>query len=325
MTTSTNNWVAPKNIRIPDFIICGAMKSGTTTLHYMLNQHPNIYIPNNEIFFFDMDDLFQHPAFNYFDGRNWITQRLDKDPERFWKWYTSHFDSAAKDQIIGEDSTTYLASVMAAERIQLQHKKIKTIIMLRHPTDRAYSQYWHLLRTGRAIYTFEDTIKYDPWCILQRSLYLDQLRNFLNHIPEEQVKVVIFEEFLQNTAGLLRDICEYIGADYDLLPKDALNAHQNPARIPKFPNLQILKNRLFREGGNVHYRPFLSEKHSMTQQKQRIPELVNKIHRKINPFVDRKPPKINTSTKQFLHAYFKKELAGINDLLGKDVMSLWFD
>ena len=69
----------------------------------------------------------------------------------------------------------------------------------------------------------------------------------------------------------------------------------------------------------------LPEKPSIKQQKKYIPELVNKIHRKINPLIDRKPPKINTSTKQFLYAYFKKELAGINDLLGRDVMSLWFD
>lgn len=325
MTTSKNNWIAPEYIRIPDFIICGAMKSGTSTLHCILNQHPNIYLPNNEIFFFDMDNLFQHPDFNYFDRKNWVTQRLDENPEKFWEWYTSHFDSATKEQIIGEDSTTYLASAIAAQRIQLQHKKIKTIIMLRHPTDRAYSQYWHLLRTGRAVFTFEDTIKYDPWCILQRSLYVDQLRNFLKHIPKEQIKVIIFEEFLQDTAGLVREICEYIGVDYDLLPKDTLNTHQNPARIPKFQNLQILKNKLFRESGNIHYRSYLPVRHPMTQPKQRISVLLSKIHRKINPLIDQKPPKINSSTKKFLDSYFKKELAGINDLLGKDVISLWFD
>lgn len=55
-----NEWVAPENVRLPDFIICGAMKCGTSTVHSLLNQHPYVYIPDPEINFFDIDDIFQH-------------------------------------------------------------------------------------------------------------------------------------------------------------------------------------------------------------------------------------------------------------------------
>ncbi len=51
MNASRNNWISPKDVRVPDFIICGTMKSGTSTLHYILNQHPHVYIPDGELHF----------------------------------------------------------------------------------------------------------------------------------------------------------------------------------------------------------------------------------------------------------------------------------
>ncbi len=326
MSISMNNWILPEELRIPDFIICGAMKSGTSTLHYILNQHPHIYIPDNEIFFFNIDDLFQHSDFNYFDGGNWHTQELDDDPVKFWKWYSSHFDSADANQTIGEDSTTYIASEIAAKRIRVQNKLIKLIIILRHPTVRAYSEYLHMVRTGRAIYNFENTIRYTPYSILYRSLYFDQLKRFFKHVSKKQVKVVIFEQFLVKKYDLLREICVHIGVDYDLFPKDSMDAHKNKALIPKYPGIQILKNRYFREVGNLHYYSNLPVKPtSSNKRKAIILRLINKAHSILNPLTDVKPPKMKDSTKQFIDDFFKRELTGINELLGKDVLSIWFD
>lgn len=323
-----NDWIAPENFKIPDFIICGAMKAGTTTLHHILNEHPHIHIPNNELHFFDIDNVFQHPDFNYFDGRDWIIQQLTNDPMLFWRWYSSHFDGAANNQIIGEDSTTYLASEAAAKRIQLQKKKIKLIIMLRHPTGRAYSQYLHMIRTGRAMYSFEDTIRFNPYSILHRSLYYDQLKNFFYHIPKKHIKVVIFEEFLMNKQNSLREICAHIGVDADLIPKELVDTHKNKALIPKYPAIHRLKNRFFREAGNLDYYshlPVKPEFASRGKMKVNMLKLINKIHRRLNPLIEINSQKMKPSTKRFLDDFFKEKLEGINDLLEKDVMSIWFD
>src|SRR5262245_3229839 len=96
--------------RFPDFIIAGAMKSGTTSLHQILASDPRIYIPDEEIFFFDMDDLVQHPAFFYPTPDRWLTQSYQPDNPRTRAWYSGFFAPAREDQLIGEDSTTYLAS-----------------------------------------------------------------------------------------------------------------------------------------------------------------------------------------------------------------------
>ncbi len=79
----------------------------------------------------------------------------------------------------GEGSSIYLAS-----RIALQNKEIKLNFLLRNPTKRAYSQYYHMLRTGRSTHTFEDTLKYNPVSVLERSLYKDHLEPYYKNIPK---------------------------------------------------------------------------------------------------------------------------------------------
>jgi len=324
MSSTMSNWVLPDRLRTPDFIICGAMKSGTTTLHYILGQHPRVFIPDEEVNFFDIDNLFQHPDFNYFDGANWVSQRLDDDPERFWNWYAAHFERAGQDQLVGEDSTTYISSEIAAKRIAMQSKQLKLLIVLRHPTERAYSQYWHMLRTGRATYSFEDTLRYDPFSVLQRSLYLDQLKNFFRHVSPEQAMVVTFEEFMADKQGVLRSICGHIGLDYDQLPPEAATTHMNGSRVSRHPGFEAAKNRFFRAGGSVTYRSRLPVCPASASGHINFSRLINLAHRRINPLLRAKPPAMKPSTRRLLDDYFERELDGLNELLGRDVMSRWF-
>lgn len=324
MSCTMSHWILPERLRTPDFIIGGAMKSGTTTLHYILGQHPQVFIPDREVNFYDIDNLFQHPDFNYFDGANWVSQRLEDDPERFWNWYASHFEGAGKDQLVGEDSTTYLSSEIAARRIAMQNKQLKLIILLRHPTERAYSQYWHLVRTGRAIYSFEDTLRYDPFSVLQRSLYLDQLKKFFRHVAPERVKVVIFEEFMADKQGALREICGHIGIDYRQLPPAAVEAHKNGSLVPRHPGFEVAKNRFFRAGGSMSYQARLPMNPTLAGGHINLPRLVNFAHRRINPLVKAKPPAMKPSTHRLLDDYFERELDGLDELLGRPVLPIWF-
>lgn len=112
------NWVAPKDELLPDFIIGGAMKSGTSSLHQILDSHPDIFIPDRELHFFNMDCLIQHEGFHHYNESKdvWTAQTMHSDPDSMWNWYQSKFQG--KEGLVkGEDSTTYLASAIAAERI----------------------------------------------------------------------------------------------------------------------------------------------------------------------------------------------------------------
>lgn len=318
-------WRAPQDITLPDFIISGAMKSGTTTLHAILDQHPNVFIPNEELHFFDMDNIVQHPEFNAFEQGQWHTHNIFNSPNQYWQWYSDKFSAAHNSQLKGEDSTTYIASQSALQRIALQSKKTKLIIMLRHPTARAYSHYWHMVKAGRAMFSFENTLKYLPHSLLDRSAYLRQLKVVFNHMPREQVKVILFEDFISNKAESLKEVCDFLELDFNKLPKEALHLHENKARIPRFVTLHLLKARLFRNKGNDQYlNHFLNIGTKLNNKKNLITRAFDFTYRLINPLVVKKPEKINENTKQFLDDYFYKELQGIDELLSKNVLSKWF-
>ena len=172
----------------PDFIIAGAMKSGTSSLQYILNQHKGVFIPSSEIFFYDIDDIVQHPDFFVQTRNGWSLHSYDKEIDTYLAWYKAFFTKAKKGQLIGEKSSTYLASGKAPFRIVEFLPNVKLLFILRDPVARAYSHYWHDVSAGRAIYSFEKTIEYVPGHILRMSFYKEQIERFKNLIPNKNMK-----------------------------------------------------------------------------------------------------------------------------------------
>jgi len=324
-STQGHEWVAPENTRLPDFIICGAMKCGTSTVHALLNKHPHIYIPDSEINFFDMDDLFQHTDFYIHGDSHWSWPNIADAPQDYWNWYQRFFNDAPGNCLVGENSTCYLPSAKASYRISLQPKPIKAIICLRQPTRRAYSQYWHMLRTGRALFDFEDTIKFTPSYVLDRSMYLNQVREFVRHIPRERIFFFVLEEFLANKERVTKNLAKFLSLNHDDFPEGALDTHANRATIPRSIELQAFKNRMLRSFGNMHYEdrlPFSVK--TMEKRGSFFARFVNKLHGKVNPSKPRPTPKMDPATRRFLDKYFQRELQGLGDIVGIDLDQLWF-
>ena len=117
---------------LPDFIGIGASKCGTTWLHELLSQHPDVYMPTKrkEIDYFNFDENFEQGI----------------------EWYESFFpdaESAKQYKTIGEFTPRYLDnSGKCAQRIASMPSVEKLIIMVRNPIDRAYSQYCHSVKAG---------------------------------------------------------------------------------------------------------------------------------------------------------------------------------
>lgn len=324
---TNRKWISKQPEYVPDFIIGGAMKSGTTSLHAILDAHPNVSIEKEELGFFDIDDLMQHPDFNYFDSRSnkWTTQSMEEQPELLWEWYHSKFKALRKTaNVIGEDSTSYLSSHLAAERIGMQLKPIKLIFILRHPTQRAISNYLHKLKSGRAIYNLEDTLRFNPNSIIQRSLYKKQLEYYYKHLPFENIKVVLFEDFIADKEKCIKDLCAFLNIDFNAFDPSVFETHSNKTKIPKYIGLQIKRNRLLRKMGNYRYTNVLPVKIS---KKLTIPfwmRSIDKLHKIINPQKSTFTFEVNHDTRRFLNAFFKAEMQGIDDLVKKDVYLKWF-
>ncbi|MEK6238896.1 MAG: sulfotransferase, partial [Planctomycetales bacterium] len=313
--------------KVPDFIIGGAMKSGTSTLHHLLNEHPDVFVPEGEVSFFDVDDVEQHADYFVFHEDRWRYCDFQRRFDRMCRWYRSRFESAQPGQMIGEDSTGYLASDKASERIARCLPDAKLVFLLRDPASRSYSHYWHMLRTGREVHDFEDSLQLTPGNTLQRSRYRPQVERYLKCFPREQMMFVLFEEFIRDVPGVLSRVLDFLGLD-DRIDLDRIESHRNPGRLPRFPSAQRWSNWMFRRAAMKLYLErndwALQWEDCSPVRRGLMTQWGLKLHRLINPLTDRKPPPMKPATRSFLNDLFRRENAGLADLIGQDVEEFWF-
>ena len=142
--------------RLPDFIIPGAAKSGTTTLYRVLAGHPELYFPENrkEPFYFSFGG--EAPVY---EDRAFVNHLIWNTRE-----YLDLYRGAGDDQLAGDASTSYLYTHKEAIRNMRalygnQLREVKIIILLRNPVQRAYSHYTYLVRNGFETRSFEEAVK----------------------------------------------------------------------------------------------------------------------------------------------------------------------
>ena len=198
---------------LPNYVIVGAPKAGTTSLARWLMEHPDAYlVPEKELHFFN---------------NNW---------ERGLDWYRSRFAAGAGRKAIGEASPFYLADTFTHERMANAIPNARLIALLRNPVDRAYSHYWHwhdrmgekrtfaevveheLSSAGQPASTVWDEDNPAAYSYLAPGLYLGQLESLTRHFPREQVLVMLFEEITGESADSYRRACRHIGIDDSVVP-----------------------------------------------------------------------------------------------------------
>lgn len=203
---------------MPDFLIIGAPKAGTTSLYHYLCQHPQIFMsPNKEPHFHAFEGAkpnFQGPG----DGQAWLNTHSVVDLNA----YQHLFDGAAVGQKCGEASTMYLYLEESCDRIAQHNPATKLIAVLRHPLDRAYSHYSHLRREGRewesdisrALAKESERIEaqWSPaWHYRNVGKYHNQLQKYLKQFGPEQLRIYLYDDLLQKPHTVYREIFEFIG------------------------------------------------------------------------------------------------------------------
>ncbi len=181
-------------MRLPDFLIIGAAKSGTTSLYKYLSRHPQVYL-----------SAIKEPQFF----------AVDSQYERGIEWYSSLFNDARPDQICGEASTDYTKLPLyskTADRIARHLPNVKMIYIIRHPVERAYSHYVHLERGKKIELTFEDYIQQNSVC-LDTSCYIRQINRYLKIFPKESFLFLLMEDLIHNPDQTLGQVCKFIGVD----------------------------------------------------------------------------------------------------------------
>ena len=189
--------------RLPNFLIVGAAKCGTSSLHNYLNQHPEIFMPT----YTDEGLKVKEPRFLI---KEKVQKRL---PKGVWdlKTYKSLFEKALHQDAIGESTVLYLFFYQTAIKNIKYYlgNDVKIIIMLRNPIERAYSAYLFASRTTQESLSFREALKYNkarydknpnlsPMILYKElGLYYKMVRAYMKNF--KNVHCIIYDDFVANT------------------------------------------------------------------------------------------------------------------------------
>jgi len=194
----------------PDFLIIGTQKGGTNSLYNYLIQHPKVApASSKEIHYFD---------FNF-----------DKELD----WYQSQFADVAPDIITGEGSPYYLYHPLVAPRLYDLYPEVKLIILLRNPVERAISHYYWEVRIGCESLSLPEAIaaestrlagenekivndgtyysfNHQHYSYLARSIYVEQLLNWMKFFPREQFLILKSEDFFNSPPATMQKVEQFL-------------------------------------------------------------------------------------------------------------------
>lgn len=206
-----------KKLPGPDFLIIGAQKCGTNSLYYYLSQHPSIAAATQK-------------EVHYFD--------LNFDRELYW--YQSHFPEASPGILTGEASPYYIFHPLVAERVFDLYPQMKLIVLLRNPVERTISHYYWEVKLGCESLSLSEALSaessrlegkvekilldgnyysfnHQHYTYLSRSVYVEQLEQWMSIFPREQFLILKSEDLFKNPAATMNEVFEFL----DLPPHES--------------------------------------------------------------------------------------------------------
>jgi len=203
-------------VTLPNFVIAGAARCGTTSLYYYLKQHPKIGFPDKKEpkFFSSKAQKFPHNG----PGDYTVDQAMVRD----FTEYEKLFQNLGEAQLIGEASSDYLYHhEISAKEMYDVLGDIPIILCLRNPIDRAHSAYNNLVRDQRETLSFEDALASEEdrlsdnwdwmWAYKAGGLYAEQVKTFQRTFSN--VKVVLFEDLKEDADTIVKELFDFLGVD----------------------------------------------------------------------------------------------------------------
>jgi len=293
---------------LPNFLIIGASKSGTTTLHNVFLHHPEIYMyPTKEVGFFwayEQDIQIQGP------GADRLKNVLVSDMDR----YQSLFDKVTTEKAIGEASVRYISYPEVPERIHRYIPHVRLIASLRQPADRAFSAFTMNRRDGlEPCSDFQEALVQervglrDQWIscrYLNRGFYYASLKRYLDFFNRQQMHISLMEDLIDHPQDLLKSLFRFLEVD-ESYASDISHRH-NPSGIISNPLQRFMwthSNRL-----RAAIRPFFSARvrHRTTEWFMR----------------DLEKPQFPHHLRVELTEHYRKDIEQLQDLLQRD-LSHW--
>jgi Sulfotransferase family len=295
---------------MPNFILVGAARSGTTSLYRYLDQHPDIFVaPVKEPHYFAADDF---PDWFAGPGDDRLNRRIIRDQEH----YEQLFAAASGKRVIGESSAFYLCHPRAADRIASACPDPKIIIMLRNPVERAYSAYMYLVRDGRETLSLTEGLeregerkaqRFEPmWWYTELGRYFMQVKRFLDLFGKRRVMVLLYDDLCANPAQLVCSVFDFLGVRRDV-PIDT-SIRYNSAGVPRSRTLYTVVD-TFLAG------PLALKKHIKALMPSSVSTALR--DRVMSALVEPVPMGADVPTQ--LRGVFADDVNNLEDLLGRDL------
>ncbi|HEV8291609.1 MAG TPA: sulfotransferase domain-containing protein [Tepidisphaeraceae bacterium] len=290
----------------PNFFIAGAPKCGTSSMHDYLGQHPECY----------MSEEMKEPGFFNPDLRVNTVRRADTEEK-----YLALFRKGVGKRRLGESSTWYMLSKVAAKLIAEWDGLSQAILMIRNPMDAAYSLHGQLLWScNEHLEDFEEAIaaeeerregkKIRPECTSPDALqytevfsYAPQIQRFYDALGRDRVKVIVFDDFVLNTGQVYRDTLQFLGLDVEF---EADFKVVNPLK-PVAPAVNSFFAKRPKLRNVVH---------------KLVPAGVQRKLADAMPFVTKtiqRAPKISAEVRERLIPRFKEDVETVSELVGRDL------
>jgi hypothetical protein len=211
-------------MRLPNFLVVGAPRTGTTSMYRYLSEHPEVYLPaKKELHYFTHDYLTANSN-GPKDKEFRYCQTLDE-----YKVFFQRVPSGAK--AVGDISPSYLFFPQCIPRIKdLLGENVKIMIMLRNPIERTFSNYLHMVRLNRETLTFVEALQAEEdrlwqawrniWLYKRHSLYADNVQRYLEAFGPSKVRVILNDDFSKDTLTSLQGVYRFLGITAGFVPKN---------------------------------------------------------------------------------------------------------
>ncbi|MDY7020394.1 MAG: sulfotransferase [Cyanobacteriota bacterium] len=270
-------------MKLPNFLIIGAAKSGTTSLYHYLKQHPSIYMsPIKEPDFFS-------------------TKRANVGAKTLEE-YSALFEAAKHETALGEASVIYLTDPTSPDLIFNCIPDVKMICMLRNPIEASYSGYLAHLRIGRESKEFSEALKEGRY--LNVGFYYRHLSRYFAKFNSEQIKIYFYDDFIKDNQTIFEDLFNFIGVDNSFVP-DTLVRHNSSPSIPKnkWINKVLLQQNILKNFAKVLVPSQISGRLKNTMIKANLESRSD----------------MSPEIKSLLLQKYKEDILNLQDLVNKDL------
>ena len=294
---------------VPNFIVAGAQKSGTTYLHQCLLDHPDVFMPKEEIPYFEDFDYHTRP----------------------WEEFTRQFNPGLGKKAIGIKRPDYMGRPNCAENIHERLPDVKLFFVLRNPIERAISAYCNFV--GYACLPVEPINNglrnvlrgaYQDYGVAQEIIdfgyYHRHLKHFYSIFPKENIMVIRFEDITQRSAEVFRQVYRFLGIDENHVPKHINVRFQVTAKSLTTLHFRNMMSELLYEYSDDRTR---FEPREMIEAEKYLYTLLAQLEEKIvRPHFNQIKTPIDEQVYDDFYQLYREDIAALETEMGWD-LSAW--